>query len=412
MRPDREQILVRPPDRPIDVSIGLPASKSISNRALIIASLCGSRNALHGLSDADDTVRLDRLLRERPRLMDCGAGGTTLRFLLAWAAIQEGSEHVITGIPRLLERPHDDLVNALRAIGGEVVHAAEGFLVKGKRLKGGKVTMISPRSSQFVSALLLVAPYTEEGIEILWKGERNSEPYVRMTCSMMERSGAVVDLREDRIGVRPGTYSMDRYSVPLDRSAASFWYEIAAFSGHARIELPGLFDDGLQGDAEAAEFWRNWVSTDVMGTGTVLRSRERRSIDRPKFDLRNCPDLFQPLALSCAGLGVEASFTGLGTLPLKETDRIAATGKVLSIFGGSIQESDQLFLISPINDLRIPDPVIIDPEGDHRMAMSAAPLALLTGGIRILDPVVVEKSYPRFWEHLRAAGFSITPVTV
>ena len=405
-----ESLIVSPPSAPIAIGLKLPVSKSISNRALIMASLCGSRNAIKEVSDSDDSIRLDRSLATWPYEMDCGAGGTTLRFLLARCAIREGEEHILTGIPRLLERPHGELVDALVSIGGQVERIPQGFRVRGKKLKGGHIHMNGSISSQFISALLMIAPYTQQGIQIEWQGEITSAPYVAMTVQLMQQYGAHVVMESDRITVEPGGYSMEQLVIPYDRSAAAFWYEIAALSRAAQIELVGEDDGGGQGDAIAAELWQHWVLTRRERSGTILSHREPTVRHKEfHFDLGRTPDLFQPLAITCAAAGATAVYTGLGTLPLKETDRIVATQKILRSFGGDILARPNDHWIGPIDlrERRTSRPALIDPQGDHRMAMAAAPLCIIAGPLRILQSAVVAKSYPQFWRDLELAGFSI-----
>lgn len=398
-----------PPAHPIRVSIQLPFSKSISNRALIMAALGHFRHALFSLSDADDTRRLDVLVNERPYRMDCGAGGTTLRFLLAWASIQEQGQHLITGVPRLLQRPHDALVDALRRSGASIQQVAEGFLVKGKALEGGEVVLERPESSQFISALLMIAPYMKNGLRVIWKGEQESVPYVRMTCDLMRRFGAGVEWDGDRITVAAGSYFSEHFAVSRDLSAAAFWYEIAAMAKGARIQLIGAHDDGSQGDAAAADLWDRWVITERNAEGIVLHHRTPTENVPMEFDLKDTPDLFQPLIMTAAALAVKANFSGLRSLPLKETDRIAAITLALRYLGAPARMENNVFSLDPwrlipLSGQEVP---VLDTAGDHRMAMALAPLSLMIPGLRLSDPDVVEKSYPYFWDHLELAGFKV-----
>ena len=406
----KHHVAIHPPARPVSVSIQLPNSKSISNRVLVMAALCGERHKLSALAASDDTLRLDRALNEEQTTIDCGDGGTTLRFALAWAAIQKGEERLITGGKRLLERPHDPLIEALRSLGAEIRKSPEGFQVTGKELNGGEVEFRSPVSSQYISALLMIAPYMSDGLRIHWKGDRLSGPYVRMTLGLMRHFGATVKMDDDVIEVEAGGYSPVNFIVPCDWSAAAFWYEIVAIIPGSRVLLIGLFDDGIQGDVAARRLWDRWVITEQNNEGTFLRHRsDTLSTTGLEFELQDTPDLFQPLALTCAARGADAIFTGLDNLPLKETDRLAATARILQQLGAESGYHEGTFKL-PAWDL-VPssahDLPVLDPDGDHRMAMSIAPLAGLISGLRIADPYVVRKSYPAYWDHLQLAGFKV-----
>ncbi|MCB0782224.1 MAG: hypothetical protein KDC03_22280, partial [Flavobacteriales bacterium] len=213
---ERPEIAVRPAKGPLHGRIALPRSKSVANRALVCAALAGDLSQVRDLSDAADTVLLRDLLKERHQAMHCGLGGTTLRFALAWAAVQEGEERLVTGESALLARPHHGLVHALCQLGAVIDTTASGFMVKGRRLRGGQLVLDSPPSSQFLSALMLVAPGFEQGLELRWTGRRLSRPYVHMTAAVMRHFGASVDLAEDVIRVCPDAYRASAFTVPPD----------------------------------------------------------------------------------------------------------------------------------------------------------------------------------------------------
>ena len=399
-------ITIRRPLAPIRARIDLPRSKSISNRALICAAFTGDLTCVNQLSDADDTRILHRLLTERPRVMNCGLGGTTFRFLLAWAAVQVGEEHIVTGEARLLERPHDDLLNALRSLGADIERTSEGYRVRGRKLKGGDVIFDSPISSQFISALMMIAPMMESGLRIVWKGRRLSEPYVRMTAKVMGHFGVKLHEQQDAIVIAPGPYRANALTVPPDWSAAAFWYEIAAISDGAHFTFPGLHSDGWQGDEGIMDILISWVRTRDDGSGTIIYSIENGPSPHPwPVYLGNSPDLFQPLVFSCAGTGCKLEFGGLDNLRAKESDRIATVVDALHQLRmhGEMQDGVFKLLWSIKNKMPLP----FDPHGDHRMAMALAPLALVCERIMILDPDVVNKSYPRYWEDLEKAGFRL-----
>jgi len=410
--PDR--LTITRPERPIDAVIDLPRSKSVANRLLILASLAGDPGAVKDPGSAEDTRLLRNLLRDRPRVMHCGMGGTVFRFLLAWAAVREGREHIITGDARLLKRPHQPLVDALRLLGADIGAVDNGYRVRGRRLAGGTIVMDAPLSSQFISALLLIAPLMENGLYLRWTGTRLSEPYVLMTMLAMEHFDVPPLVDHDGIRVRARPLRAKPCLVPPDWSAASFWFEVVALAGNARILLRDLHRDRWQGDEAACRLWKPWVRADSTDQGVLLTCERSPGFgdghQELRFNLRDHPDLFQPLALTCAGLGQAARFTGLENLHVKETDRIAAqpvsqacdcspcSWSADGASGGSGDRVGRALVGSSTADRDL---------GDHRMAMSLAPLALRTGRITLRDPGVVAKSYPGFWEGLRKAGFHV-----
>lgn len=399
-------VTVSRPQGPISTAIALPRSKSISNRALLMASLCDDLNLVSHLSDGDDTRVMQALLRDSPRVMDCGAGGTTFRFLLAWASVRAGEEHILTGIPRLLERPHDDLVNALRQLGADIERVPEGYRVRGRALKGGEVHFDSPISSQYLSALLMVAPRMREGLTLRWTGTRLSEPFVHMTLKMLAHFGVYPRLELDGVRVDPGDYIPSPIAVPPDWSSAAFWYEIAALAPGSAILLTGLTDDTMQGDREAQYLWAPWVETRFTDEGARIshRAPPGKWEDLPR-SLKHVPDLFQPLAFTLAALGQPAVLTGLDNLRVKETDRLRAVADAIARMGGQSAFADGAFAVK--QGITADSPMSFHPDIDHRMALSLAPLALRLGSITIEDPQVVNKSYPGFWQDLRKAGFGV-----
>ncbi|MCC7502273.1 MAG: 3-phosphoshikimate 1-carboxyvinyltransferase [Flavobacteriales bacterium] len=400
------RITIRKPEGPIRATVHLPRSKSVSNRALIAASLAGDLSCIDHLSEADDTRILYQLLHGKPRVLDCGLGGTTFRFLLAWACVQVGKEHVVTGDPKLLERPHDDLIHALRVLGAMVERTEAGYLVKGGRMEGGTITFDSPISSQYLSALMLIAPIMDKGLRIEWRGTQLSRPYVEMTAKTMRHFGAEVEVGETLIDVNPGRYAASLFEVPADWSAAAFWYEIVALADDAEVELMGLERDGWQGDQKVARILANWAGTldRVEGVRVKTWMPEVPKSLPPIVDLRSTPDLFQPLAFTMAALGRSTTFAGLDNLASKESDRIAAVAETLSMMGVHVVRHERSVTIQ--GALRSHD-VTWSARNDHRMAMALAPLALVLGSITIDDPDVVTKSYPGFWEDLQEAGFEV-----
>lgn len=410
--------------------VELPRSKSVAARAAVIASMAlppGPR--LHDkpasldlqcYPDAEDSIRILQLLKERPPVMDCGMGGTTFRFLMAWCAVQEGEEHVITGDPRLLERPHDALAAALRTLGADIDKVPEGYRVRGRAMRGGRVDMDSPLSSQFISALMMIAPRMEEGMELHWTGRKRSEPYVSMTAVVMawfKADFTVTYLPKTRIEIDPGGYVAQPFTVPVDWSAAAFFYQLAALWPGAAIEFPDLIFDDFQGDQKIAQLMADDVRTGPYSgtrfgqkiTGMRIAHRALRRVPKgmPHFNLVECPDLFPSLALAMAALGREARFSGLHTLPFKESDRMAAVTDVLAALGVAFSREEEALIVrsSPAAISALADrDLVFDPRNDHRMAMALAPLCAVCRSITIRDHAVVAKSFPDFWRELMGAG--------
>jgi 3-phosphoshikimate 1-carboxyvinyltransferase len=400
----RGAAIIRRPEGRIRARIRPPSSKSVANRALLLAHLAGDPSCVERPGDAEDTRILRELLLQRPQRMHGGDGGTTFRFLLAWACVQPGEERMLTGNPRLLERPHGPLVRALRTLGADITERSDGLLVRGGRMRGGAVQLHSPESSQYISALLLIASCFSDGMVLHWTGTHLSRPYVDMTLRLCRRFGASIREEGDVIRVEPAPLKAARIVVPGDWSAAAFWYQVAALSPGSEIFLEGLQADGLQGDEAVAQLMDGFVQSTPMEDGLVLR--QVPGANGPfTADLIRTPDLFQPLAFTLAALGQKAEFTGLHNLPLKETDRLQAVADALQALGCTVgRAAGSIQLQGPITRR---NPAPFDPRGDHRMAMSLAPLALVCDAISVLDPEVVGKSYPGFWDDLQLAGFSI-----
>lgn len=399
------KVIIRAPEGPVHVRIGPPPSKSVANRALILASLAGGLDGVQHFGEADDTRILHDLLHRKPEVLHCGDGGTTFRFLLAWACVQAGREHVVTGHARLLQRPHAPLVQALRELGADITELAEGFRVRGRQMEGGLVRIHAPESSQHISALLLVASRFRQGLRLEWTGRRLSTPYVEMTVKLCERFGIPVRREGEAFIVEAAQGKAVPITVPGDWSAASFWYQIAALSPAAGVELTGLQQDGLQGDQAVARLFSGLVATHPTVDGLHLQHRTGGQPGLFQADLSATPDLFQPMAMAVAGRGGEAHFTGLDNLPLKETDRLEAVADALRSLGCTVQHHHGTFhLKGPITNT---SPAPFDPRGDHRMAMALAPLALVCNNVTILHPDVVNKSYPAYWDDLERAGFRL-----
>lgn len=418
------QIKVTAPHK-VQGRIFLPSSKSISNRALAIRALL--EGSLHGanslpsienLSDCDDTRVMMHWLNECPEVVDIGAAGTAMRFSTALLAVSEGTR-VITGSERMKNRPIGVLVDALRILGAEIEYVEkEGFpplkIVGHANLKGGEVTLSGSVSSQYLSALLMIGPKLREGLRLVSLDKMISKPYIDMTLAVMRHYGAQAEWEDDKtIVVKPVGYRPTPYFVESDWSAASYWYEVVALSPIDDVEvmLPGLFAESLQGDSRGAGvFERLGVLTEHRGNEVILR-RGGRCVSRLEYDFIEMPDLAQTFVVTCCMLEVPFHFTGLQSLKIKETDRIEALKKELAKLGFLLEDRNDSELLW--NGLRkdgagiYSDEIAIDTYEDHRMAMAFAPVALKDGHIRINNPQVVSKSYPRFWDDLKSVGFEI-----
>lgn len=403
--------LIKAPDGLLRTSVSLPSSKSISNRALILNALSYSLYEVENLSDCDDTRLMVEALASNGRDFNVGAAGTTMRFLTAFLSKIVG-EWTLTGSERMKNRPIKVLVDALVALGARIEYLEkEGYpplRIFGSALQGGEITMAGNVSSQYISAILMIAPLTEKGVTLRLEGEIISKPYIQITLALMEAYGVKAVWTGQTIRVTPQEYRPVRFRVESDWSAASYWYEIMALSSHAEIELLGLFKNSLQGDAAGARlFARLGVSTTYTDRGVLLRPNGNRP-EKLIYNFVNEPDLAQTFVVSCVLLNVPFRFTGLQSLKIKETDRLEALKTELRKLGYVITDSHDSIL--EWNGQRCapdPHPVIATYE-DHRMALAFAPAALtFAQGIEIAHPQVVSKSYPSYWEDLKKGGFTI-----
>ena len=403
--------LITAPEAAWRATVKLPASKSISNRALILNALSSSPYAVDNLSDCDDTNLMVNALQAEGGDFNVGAAGTTMRFLTAFLANRPG-EWTITGTERMKNRPIKVLVEALNALGAHISYMEKtGFpplRISGSALPGGEIALPGNVSSQYISAILMVAPLMEKGVTLHLEGEIVSRPYIHITLQLMKQFGVSATWEDHTIQVWPQTYTPIRFLVESDWSAASYWYEMMALSPKAEIELLGLFKESLQGDAAGAKlFERLGVETHFSDRGVKLRHTGIRCKELT-YDFVNEPDLAQTFVVTCALLGVPFRFTGLQSLKIKETDRIAALQTELRKLGYVLRDA-QDSILSWDGERCEPEahPVIATYE-DHRMALSFAPAALVRPeGIAIAHPEVVSKSYPHYWSDLRAAGFTV-----
>ena len=403
-----------------EAMVSLPASKSISNRALIICALSGGTQMPQNLSDCDDTEVILAALRDMPEEIDIKAAGTAMRFMTAYLSVMKGT-HVITGTARMKQRPIGILVDALRKLGADIAYeGADGYpplRITGQPLQGGDLEIEGSVSSQYISALLMIGPTLKKGIELKLTGDIISRPYIDLTLWMMREFGADAEwTANDTITVKPKPYENRDYVIENDWSGASYWYEILALSSdrETQVTLNGLMDGSKQGDSVVRYIFS------LLGVKTVFQSKTSgkpqnvtlkcngRKVPKLEYDFVNSPDLAQTVIVTCAALDIPFHFKGLATLKIKETDRIEAMKREMRKLG---------YVLHDLNDSELfwdgerCEPSMeegIDTYNDHRMALSFAPFAMKSGSLIINDPQVVTKSYPHFWQSLREAGFQIT----
>lgn len=395
----------------IKATIQLPASKSISNRALIIHALSKGNDVLSNLSDCDDTKVMVKALTEGGEVIDILAAGTAMRFLTAYLSSTPGT-HIITGTERMQQRPIQILVNALRELGASIEYTRnEGFpplRIEGAPLAGNEITLKGNVSSQYISALLMIGPILKNGLQLRLTGEVVSRPYINLTLQLMKDFGASARWTSDQsISVEPQPYRCVPFTVESDWSAASYWYQMAVLSSEADIELTGLFRHSYQGDSRGAEvFARLGIETEYTEEGIRLR-KNGSCVKRLDEDFVDIPDLAQTFVVTCALLDVPFRFTGLQSLKIKETDRIEALKAEMKKLGYVLHDEDDSILYWNGERIEPQACPVIKTYEDHRMAMAFAPAAIHYPTIQIDEPQVVSKSYPGYWDDLRKASFVI-----
>lgn len=398
----------------------LPASKSISNRVLVIHALTGGSTLPSNLSDCDDTEVIVNALDNNPYEINIKAAGTAMRFMTAYLAVKTGEEHVLTGTERMQHRPISILVDALRHLGAHIEYAGEeGYpplRIKGRRLEGGLLEVAGNISSQFISALLLIGPCLQNGLTLHMTGDVISRPYIDLTLWTMREFGADAEWSDyDTIIVKPQPYKDRSYLTENDWSAASYWYEMMALTSNMddEIKLEGLMDASKQGDSQVRYIFSLlgvktvFETTEAGVPTTVTLQHSGHSVPRLEYNFVNSPDLAQTFVVCCALMNVRFHFTGLSTLKIKETDRIEAMKKEMRKLGYVIRSVNDSELIWDGERCESSLEAGIDTYEDHRMALAFAPAALRFDGLKINNPQVVTKSYPYFWDDLKAAGFEI-----
>ena len=401
------------------MTVDLPASKSISNRALIIHALSGGSTLPENLSDCDDTSVIIEALRTMPEEINIKAAGTAMRFMTAYLSVTPGT-HILTGTERMKHRPIGILVDALRMLGANIEYIGEeGYpplRITGSTLKGGLLEIHGNVSSQYISALLMIGPMLKDGLTLRLLDHIISRPYIDLTLWMMGEFGAEAEWTSaDTITVSPKPYKSRDYFIENDWSGASYWYEMLALNDdpESEIRLTGLMDGSKQGDSITRYIFS------LLGVKTKLQSKKAgipqtitlkkngHCVPKLEYDFVNCPDLAQTFVVACAAMNIPFHFTGLSTLKIKETDRIEALKTEMRKLGYVVKDIDGSELLW---DGERCEPSLeqgIDTYEDHRMALAFAPYAMKHNGLVINNPQVVTKSYPHYWDHLRQAGFKV-----
>lgn len=396
-----------------NAQLNISGSKSETNRLLLLQALFPNLT-IENTSDSDDSEVMIKALSSTESIIDIHHAGTAMRFLTAYFAIQEGSEVVLTGSSRMQERPIQILVEALQQLGADISYEAEhGFpplKIKGKKLINYQVTLAANVSSQYISALLLIAPKLENGLELTLEGTITSMPYLQMTLNLLDEIGVKTTFINNKITVMPSAVEVHkRLIVESDWSSASYFYSVIALSKPGtEIYLSSFKENSLQGDSALIEIYKNFgVASTFNGNELTLRKADNRQPTTVNFQLNNTPDIAQTIAVTCFGLGIGCHLTGLHTLKIKETDRLEALRNELTKLGAKVTITDDSLLFSPPLEGCPKGGVVIKTYNDHRMAMAFAPLALKVP-IIIENAEVVSKSFPSFWEDLKSIGFQIS----
>ena len=403
-----KQIRLNRLNQPIRTEIRLASSKSESNRSLIIQALAQEKIDLHNLSEARDTQTMMRLLQSEDKELDVLDAGTTMRFLLAYCTVAR-PDSVLKGTPRMHQRPVKLLVDALNQLGARVKYLEnDGFppvLVEGlpEGQQQSAVRIRGDVSSQYISALLMIAPTLPQGLKLTLEGKIGSRPYISMTLGLMRRFGIRYLWEGNVITIEPQLYKAGDYTIESDWSGASYWYSLVALAeNNAEVKLLGLRKNSLQGDIAIVEIMdKLGVVSNFDEEGVMLTKKEAER--ELHYDFSDCPDLAQTVAVTCAAKGIPCTMTGLESLRIKETDRIAALRQELNKMGASLLEDKSTWELKPGHNPQGIDKLQIHTYEDHRMAMAFAPLAGLMDLV-IEDPDVVVKSYPGFWKDLGQAG--------
>ena len=396
-------------------SFEISGSKSESNRLIILNSIYENLN-IDNLSNSDDTVVLCKYVNNLENYIDIHHAGTAMRFLTALLSIQKNKEFVITGSKRMKQRPIKILVDALNNLGADISYKDKtGFpplLIKGKEIVGGEISLSSDTSSQYISALMLIAPILKNGLSINLKGQITSKPYLDMTLAILKKTGIKCCFENNIISIEPSSRIHDvSISVESDWSSVSYFYSIVALSKDSELDIGTFYESSIQGDIKLTEIYTKLgVETKFIKSSSRILLKKINDFVKPDhidLDLTDNPDIAQTIAVTCFGLGISCDLVGLHTLKIKETDRLKALKIELSKLGAEVKITNNSFHLG--SSFSINTNISIETYNDHRMAMAFAPLALLTS-ITINNPEVVSKSYKDFWKDLKSLNFKLIKV--
>ena len=399
---------VQHPSQEVNGELTITGSKSESNRLLVLQALY-PQIEIKNLSNSDDSQFTQKGLKSKSNIIDIHHAGTAMRFLTAYFAIQPHREIVLTGSKRMQERPIKLLVDALNGLGADISYEKEpGFpplSIRGKEITSDRVSLPANISSQYISALMLIAPSLKNGLKIDLIGETTSVPYIKMTQSIMNQLGFEVAFDGNQIAVKPiAKIESNLWTVESDWSSASYFYSTVALALKGKITLSNYFEESKQGDAALADIYEKFGVKTTYSDGKIILSKIA-DFSLPtdlRIDLKNTPDLAQTIVVSCLGLNVDCKLTGLHTLKIKETDRLAALKIETEKLGAQVEITDNSLEL--VNTGKINHNISIDTYNDHRMAMAFAPLGLKVP-ININNAEVVSKSYPDFWDDLKKIDF-------
>ena len=400
---------------PINNQLAVTGSKSESNRLLLLNQLFENVLKLENVSNSEDSQLMQKALANQSDLIDIHHAGTAMRFLTAYYSIQNGRNITLTGSERMKQRPIKVLVDALNKLGAEISYQEnEGFpplQIKGRKITQDSITIPSNISSQYISALCLIGTKLENGLTINLDGKIISVPYIQMTIQLLNRAGIKANFEGNTISI-PFTASIESQTIQVesDWSSASYYYSLIALAKNSEIKISTYFEDSLQGDSALQTIYTDnfgVISTFENGILTLKNNPEFQFKESVELNLINTPDIAQTIAATCVGLKLKCHLTGLETLKIKETDRLVALKNELEKFGAIITITDDSLTIEGYQDFT--ETPTLETYNDHRMAMCMAPLAQLFT-IRIKDEMVVEKSYPTFWEDWKQLGFTIKSI--
>ncbi|HEX9979514.1 MAG TPA: 3-phosphoshikimate 1-carboxyvinyltransferase [Flavobacterium sp.] len=401
-------LLLKPVPITSGCTIKISGSKSETNRLLLLQALFPQIN-IRNISNSDDSVAMKNAIASKAEVIDIGHAGTAMRFLTAYFAIQQGRKVTLTGSSRMQERPIKILVDALQQLGADIQYSGKrGFpplQITGKRISASETTIEANISSQYISALLLIAPKLENGLRLKLSGELTSAPYIRMTLGLLNQIGVDTSFEDDEITIKPGDIKPKTITVESDWSSASYFYSVIALSDPgASLTLSSFQEASLQGDSALSEIYLNFGVATTFNEDKITLTKTDIALSEVNFNLKDTPDLAQTIAVTAFGLGVKCTLSGLHTLAIKETDRLQALESELTKLGAAVKVSADTIEVIPFS---IKETIRISTFGDHRMAMAFAPLAIRIP-IIIQDAGVVAKSSPEFWDNLKTLGFSIS----